>query len=171
MTWPQCRPPAYLFCLLMTIIYLCQVKIYHLWLWHQMNSLPPYMNGFAVINSHWMYSRHIMIFTQRNQKVNDISLYINNVSIKRVYVTKFLGVQIDSQLNWKNHIDYTCKKLCKCIGILSKARRKLQKTLNISHISWLSMMILSPSWRIILLLWNAFSSVIMVWLSSRKLAF
>ena len=49
------------------------------------------------------------------------------MSIEQVCVTKFLGAQIDSQLNWKNHIEYTCKKLCKCIGILSKARKKLQK--------------------------------------------
>ena len=41
-------------------------------------------------------------------------------------------MQIDSQLNWKNHIEYTCKKLSKCIGILSKARRKLQKYCLIS---------------------------------------
>ena len=30
--------------------------------------------------------------------------------------------------NWKNHIEYICKKLSKCIGILSKARRKLQNS-------------------------------------------
>ena len=47
---------------------------------------------------------HYMIFTPRNKKVNDINLYINKVPIGRVYVTKFLGVQIDSQLNWRNHI-------------------------------------------------------------------
>ena len=64
-----------------------------------------------------------MIFTPRNKKVNDINLYINQVPIGRVYETKFLCVQIDSQLNWKNHIEYTCKKLSKCIGILSKARK------------------------------------------------
>ena len=29
--------------------------------------------------------------------------------IPRVYVTKFLGVQIDSQLSWKMHINYNCK--------------------------------------------------------------
>ena len=52
--------------------------------------------------------------------------------IGRVYVTKCLGVQIDSQLNWKKHIKYTCDKLSKCIGILSKARRKLQKSSLIS---------------------------------------
>ena len=75
---------------------------------------------------------HYMIFTPRNKKVNDINLYINKVPIGRVYVTKFLGVQIDSQLNWKKHIEYTCKKLSKCIGILSKARKKLQKSPLIS---------------------------------------
>ena len=71
-------------------------------------------------------------FTPRNKKVNDINLCINNVPIGRVYVTKVLCVQIDSQLNWKNHIEYTCKKLSKCIGILSKARKKLQKSSLIS---------------------------------------
>ena len=75
---------------------------------------------------------HYMIFTPRNKKVNDINLHINKVPIGRVYVTKFLGVQIDSQLNLKKHIEYTCKKLSKCIGILSKARRKLQKSSLIS---------------------------------------
>ena len=45
-------------------------------------------------------------FTPRNKKVNDINLYINNVPIGRVYVTKCLGVQIGSQLN----IEYTSKK-------------------------------------------------------------
>ena len=72
-----------------------------------------------------------MIFTPRNKKVNDVNLYINKVSIGKVYVTKFLGVPNDSsQLNWKNHIEYTCKKLSKCIGILSDARRKLQFVFN-----------------------------------------
>ena len=87
---------------------------------------------------------HYMIFTPRNKKVNDINSYINNVPIGRVYVTKFLGVQIDSQLNWKNHIEYTCKKLSKCIGILSKARKNYKNLLwypyiipLVSHISFI----------------------------------
>ena len=75
---------------------------------------------------------HYMIFIPPNKKVNDIKLIINNVPIGRVYVTKFLGVQIDSQLKWKIHIEYTCKKLPKCIGILSKARKKLQNSSLIS---------------------------------------
>ena len=48
--------------------------------------------------------------------------------IQRVYVPKFLGVQIDADLTWKSHIDYTCSKLSKCVGILAKARKKLSKS-------------------------------------------
>ena len=68
---------------------------------------------------------HYMIFTSRNKCMNDVDIRINNVKIERVYATKFLGVQIDAQLTWKKHIEYTCNKLCKCVGILAKARKKL----------------------------------------------
>ena len=71
---------------------------------------------------------HYIIFTSRNKCVNDVDIRIQNVPIERVYATKFLGVQIDAQLTWKNHIEYTCKKLCKCVGILAKAQKKLHKS-------------------------------------------
>ena len=64
-----------------------------------------------------------MIFTPRNKLIDDIDVKILDVQIQRVYVTKFLGVHIDSQLTWKKHIEYTCKKLSKCVGILCKARK------------------------------------------------
>ena len=67
---------------------------------------------------------HYMVFTPRNKFINDIDVKIHNVQIQRVYATKFLGVQIDAQLTWKTHIEYTCKKLSKCVGILCKARKK-----------------------------------------------
>ena len=75
---------------------------------------------------------HYMIFTPRNILIDDIDVKILDVQIQRVYVTKFLGVQIDSQLTWKKHIEYTCKKLSKCVGILCKARKKLYKSTLIS---------------------------------------
>ena len=71
---------------------------------------------------------HYMIFTPRNEIIDDIDVKFCNNVIERVYVTKFLGVQIDSQLTWKTHVEYTCKKLSKCIGILSKARKKLHRS-------------------------------------------
>ena len=44
---------------------------------------------------------HYMIFTPRNKIVADISIIIDSTKISRVYVTKFLGVQIDSKLSWE----------------------------------------------------------------------
>ena len=71
---------------------------------------------------------HYIVFTPRNKIVNDIDICINGVCIERVNVTKILGIQIDSQLNWKKHIDYICKKLSKCVGIIAKARKELYKS-------------------------------------------
>ena len=71
---------------------------------------------------------HYMIFTPRNKIVDDINVKFCDNVIERVYVTKFLGVQIDSQLTWKTHIEYTCKKLSKSVGIISKARKKLYRS-------------------------------------------
>ena len=49
------------------------------------------------------------------------------MSVERVYATKFLGVIIDSKLTWKPHVEYICKKLSNCVGIIAKARRKLHR--------------------------------------------
>ena len=73
-----------------------------------------------------------MVFTPRNKLINDIDVKIHDVQIQRVYATKFLGVQIDAHLTWKTHIEYTCEKLSKCVGILCKARKKIYKSTLIS---------------------------------------
>ena len=52
-----------------------------------------------------------MVFTMKNKLSHHVDIIVNNVRIEKVYVTKFLGVQIGSKLNWKNHIEYTCKKI------------------------------------------------------------
>ena len=49
-------------------------------------------------------------------------LRINSSATEEVFNTKFLGVTIDSQLNWKKHCNNIINKVSKGIGILSKAR-------------------------------------------------
>ena len=68
---------------------------------------------------------HYMIFTPRNKIIADIDVQLYGVNIQRVFVTKFLGVQIDSNLTRKHRIEYTCKKLSKCVGILCEAKSSL----------------------------------------------
>ena len=49
----------------------------------------------------YVLKTHYMIFTPRNKAAHDVSMKICSENISRVYVTKFLGVQIDAKLNWK----------------------------------------------------------------------
>ena len=50
-----------------------------------------------------------MIFS--NKKCDDNhTISINGMDITRVFVTKFLGVHLDFQLNWSKHIGQCYKK-------------------------------------------------------------
>ena len=55
-----------------------------------------------------------MIFTLQNAPKN-IEVSIHNHKIERVFLTKFLGVFIDCNLNWKEQIIHVKKKVLKSI--------------------------------------------------------
>ena len=63
-------------------------------------------------------------------KYNEINqdIKIINIPIDRVHSTKFLGVYIDSKLNWSEHIKYIRSKLSKSIGIICKAKTLLNRS-------------------------------------------
>ncbi len=47
-----------------------------------------------------------------------LSLHLNNEDIKMVKSHKLLGLKIDQDLTYDNHIDELCNKLSKKIGLL-----------------------------------------------------
>ena len=57
-------------------------------------------------------------------------LDIDNVPVKREFVTKFLGVYLDENISWKHHINIVSTKVCKSIGILYRTRCILSKFLR-----------------------------------------
>ena len=67
-----------------------------------------------------------MLFTncRREQYVN---ISVNNCEIDMVYKTKFLGVAIDSKLNWKDYVAMVKSKLSKSIAILHTAKHLLDR--------------------------------------------
>ena len=67
---------------------------------------------------------NFIIFGNRKYK-GEVDIKINDISIERVYTTKFLGVLIDHQLNWKEHIDYICNKVSRNIAVIFKASNVL----------------------------------------------
>ena len=72
---------------------------------------------------------HYMIFTTKGKNITvNNNVCINNVSLEKVESTKFLGVVIDSKLNWNEHLKYIKGKISRGIGILCKARKLLNIT-------------------------------------------
>ena len=54
-----------------------------------------------------------------------LDIVVNGIKIQRVNSCKYLGVIIDSELKWKDHIEYVHKKLIKYTSIFYKLRTKL----------------------------------------------
>ena len=55
----------------------------------------------------------------------DFSLYINSFAISRVNSIKFLGIVIEDNLSWREHIEQTSNKIAKNIGVLFKISYRL----------------------------------------------
>ena len=54
-----------------------------------------------------------------------MNLYINGEELDQVQSFKCLGVIIQENLSWGDHIDYICKKAYKRIGILRRIKHLL----------------------------------------------
>ena len=57
---------------------------------------------------------------QKTNCKNEIAIFLDNTKLERVKQTKFLGVLIDENLSWRNHIDNLSKKMTKNIGVLNE---------------------------------------------------
>ena len=70
---------------------------------------------------------HFIVFTNKNVPKPDLQIVIDDHKIDETDQTKFLGVNIDCKLNWKKHISYITGKIAKGIGVITKARKLLDK--------------------------------------------
>lgn len=70
---------------------------------------------------------NIMYFSQRIKKYPQMDLQFNGSEIDEVESIKFLGIHIDSKLNWKTHIELLSKR----ISSSSYALYKLSSVVNI----------------------------------------
>jgi hypothetical protein len=65
-----------------------------------------------------------MVISRRKRKENkEISVYMNNKIIEQVQKIKYLGINIDSILNFREHIMYMSNKCTKLIHALSKSAK------------------------------------------------
>ena len=90
------------------------------------------MNEELVILSDWFRANLLslnvkktsfIIFSNKKNLTTDI--FIDKSALSRQYETKFLGVIITFNLNWKKHTELVASKISKNIGIISKIRHLL----------------------------------------------
>ena len=76
----------------------------------------------------------LFVSSQKMAFFNDYEFSINIDShvINRVSSAKFLGIYIDDQLSWTQHVEYISHKLAKNIGIISRLRHLLPKNVLLS---------------------------------------
>ena len=68
----------------------------------------------------------LLIFKAKNKKITQqINIKLDDSNIKQVESARFLGIQIDGNLNWKQQISNICNKIARTTGILCKARHYL----------------------------------------------
>ena len=71
-----------------------------------------------------------ILFGNRRKCLSDTNfmIHINGNMIERVIVTKFLGVYIDQDLNWKHHTAQVAAKISKSLGILNRVKYILPRS-------------------------------------------
>ena len=63
-------------------------------------------------------------FGKRFQNLH-LNISINNIQIEKVNSIKFLGVEIDSLLNWNCHINVIQRKISRSLGIMYQVKNKI----------------------------------------------
>ena len=79
---------------------------------------------------------HSMLFTNKYGNLH-LSVCIQDEYLEEKLVTKFLGVEIDNKLTWKDHIHYITSKVSKSISILRRVRYSFPK--NILRMIYMSL--------------------------------
>ncbi|MCP4485285.1 MAG: reverse transcriptase family protein, partial [Flavobacteriaceae bacterium] len=76
---------------------------------------------------------NFMIIKPRQKKLpRNVNLSLNSETLEESDCVKYLGVLIDKNLTWKNHIKHVTTKVAKSIGILSKIRHFAPKNVLIN---------------------------------------
>ena len=101
---------------------------------------------------------NFMIFKQsKHNDYANLKLNIDDTSIDQTNNIKFLGLQIDPFLSWRNHTDFLCNKISRIIGILYRVKFYLPSSILLSLYNSLVFSALSYCY----IVWgNTFSSYI-----------
>ena len=56
---------------------------------------------------------NFMLFTPRKKFLHNFALNMHNKSVNKTSVAKYLGIHVNDNLKWNDHMKYLCKKVLK----------------------------------------------------------
>ena len=81
----------------------------------------------------WFYKNRLMLNRSKSYSMlittnpmlanAKLNIHIDGETISQVSTMKYLGIDIDSKLNWNNHFDRLCKTISPKIGLLRRLRQ------------------------------------------------
>ena len=77
-------------------------------------------------------TKYILFSRTKSQKnkLKKFKVNINDYCIKQISEMKYLGVILDSKLNWHEHIQYVSSKLARAAGVIYKFRNKVPQNVQ-----------------------------------------
>ena len=69
---------------------------------------------------------------QTSKPENSIKVILDNVELSRMNKTKFIGVLIDENLTWKDHIDAISKTMSRNVGMINELKHFVPKRILLS---------------------------------------
>ena len=110
---------------------------------NELSLLIKSMNSEIKLISDWLEANKLtlnidkayyMVFHKDRRKCfGNTELFIDNIKIEQTETMKYLGVIIDTKLNWISHITFVNNKVFKGIGIFRRARLLLNKSALKNH--------------------------------------
>lgn len=102
---------------------------------NNMEDLTQHMQSDLSLISNWLQQQHLKInvsksyFVLFKNNVENTTLTISGTPLKQETTFKYLGLHVNAQLNWNNHIDRVCKKISPFIYVLYKFNSTISKNI------------------------------------------
>ena len=74
-------------------------------------------------------SNYVIFHAPQKKTTYQVNLSLHNCSLKQESSTKYLGVLIDENLNWKSHVSHIKSKIKRGVGVISKLRHTVTKSI------------------------------------------
>ena len=107
-----------------TLIYFCHrdVKTIETCLNNDLASLSKWLDD-NLMKANVSKTNVMLLGTSaKTSRINHINVVMNNCTVEKVNSFKYLGVNIDANLKWNDHVSNVCRKMCNCLGILRRIK-------------------------------------------------